>query len=113
MYEIEEKEIAGKKAAVIVASGIVVKNAEDGLDLLGNCYYQGFDLVVLKQEHLPEAFFDLKTRMAGEILQKFSNYRMQLMIVGNFEQVESKSLTDFIRESNRGGAVQFVNELNV
>jgi len=56
-------------------------------------------------------FFDLKTGLAGEILQKFSNYRVKLAIVGDFEEVKSKSLRDFIRESNRGRTVNFVNSV--
>ena len=46
--------------------------------------------------------------MAGEILQKFSNYRMRLVIVGDFSALESKSLRDFIYESNKGKLVGFV-----
>lgn len=46
--------------------------------------------------------------MAGEILQKFSTYNHKLAIVGDFSGIESKSLRDFIRESNRTGRILFV-----
>lgn len=46
--------------------------------------------------------------MAGEILQKFSNYRMPLAIIGDFSGLDSKSLKDFIRESNKNKHVSFV-----
>ena len=39
--------------------------------------------------------------MAGEILQKFSNYRVRLAIVGDFTPYSSKSIKDFIYESNK------------
>ena len=45
--------------------------------------------------------------MAGEILQKFSNYRMKLAIIGEFEKYKSKSLKAFITESNRGNLIFF------
>ncbi|HUX96186.1 MAG TPA: DUF4180 domain-containing protein [Bacteroidales bacterium] len=48
---------------------------------------------------------------AGEISQKFSNYRMKLAIIGDFSETGSKSLNDFIRESNRGGTICFVKSL--
>jgi len=73
-----------------------------------NCVYQGASKMILHQENIVPAFFDLKSRLAGDILQKFSNYRVQLAIVGDFTKVESKSLGDFIRESNRQGRVIFV-----
>jgi hypothetical protein len=46
--------------------------------------------------------------MAGEILQKFSNYRVKLAIVGDFSKYSSKSLADFIYESNKGKHINFV-----
>ena len=53
-------------------------------------------------------FFDLKNGIAGEILQKFSNYRVSLIIVGDFSKYASKSLNDFIYESNKGRHINFV-----
>jgi hypothetical protein len=46
--------------------------------------------------------------MAGEILQKFSNYRVRLAVVGDFERHTSKSVRDFIHESNQGKQVNFL-----
>lgn len=39
--------------------------------------------------------------MAGQILQKFSNYCVGLAIIGGFSKYKSKSLNDFIYESNK------------
>ena len=49
--------------------------------------------------------------MAGDILQKFSNYKMRLAIIGSFSY-ESKSLKDFIYECNKGKLVNFVKTLS-
>lgn len=57
------------------------------------------------------AFFDLKNGMAGELLQKYSNYRMQFAIVGDFSKYTSKSIQDFIYESNKVGHISFVSSL--
>ncbi len=100
---------AGDKAvAEVISDTIIVHNTEDALDLLGNVYYQGFDCLVLHQKNITPDFFDLKNKMAGDILQKFSNYRMRLAIVGDFSTFTSKSLRDFIYESNRGKHIHFV-----
>ncbi len=88
--------------------GEVIADAADFLDLTANCSSR---TVALEAEHLAEGFFDLTTRMAGEILQKVSNYRLRLIILGDFGRVESRALQDFIRESNRTGQVVFVADL--
>lgn len=96
------------KIAEVLEDGVIVHDAEDALDLMGNLYYQGFDSMILHQKNITEAFFDLKNKMAGEILQKFSNYRMRLVIVGEFAHLPSQSLQDFIFESNKGKQVNFL-----
>ncbi len=95
--------------AEIVTDNLVIRHVEDGIDLIGNVYYQGFDKVIIYEENITPQFFDLSTKMAGEILQKFSNYRIQLAIVGHFEVYQSKSMKDFIFESNKLGQINFVN----
>jgi len=57
-------------------------------------------------------FFDLKTGFAGEILQKFSNYKVKLAIIGDFSSFTSKSLRDFILESNKHGHINFVSTID-
>ena len=104
----EFREIADTGIVEIVAQGIVINTVEDGTDLLGNAYYQGYEKLILHKENITPDFFDLKTKLAGEILQKFSNYRVRLVILGDFSNVESKSLQDFIRESNKGKLVNFL-----
>ena len=97
--------------AELSADEIIIRNADDALDLLGNVYYQGFDAMILHQKNITPDFFDLQNKMAGEMLQKFSNYRMRLVIVGDFAHFDSRSLQDFIRESNQGKTVNFVTSL--
>jgi hypothetical protein len=109
--KIEEHNINNIKIAEILSEAIIIHTSQDGLDLLGNLYYQGFDKVVIQEGNLTPDFFDLRTGIAGEILQKFSNYRVQLAIVGDYSKYNSKSLTDFIYESNQGRHINFVNSM--
>jgi hypothetical protein len=95
--------------AEIVADELIINNVEDGVDLIGNIYYQGFDKAIVYEKNITPLFFDLSTKIAGEILQKFSNYRMRLAIVGDFSKYPSKSMSDFISESNQHGQINFVN----
>ncbi len=105
---IKTHEINGSQIAEIISDEILIEKRQDGLDLMGNVYYQGFDTIILHKQNLTQDFFDLKNGMAGEILQKFSNYRMRLVIVGDFSEFDSQSLKDFIYESNQGKQVNFL-----
>lgn len=109
---IQPRKINDTQIAEIISDKIIIQNVEDALDLLGNAYYQGFDKMIIYQKNLTLDFFDLKNKMAGEILQKFSNYRIHLAIVGDFSKFSSKSLNDFIFESNKGKHVNFVASIN-
>jgi len=91
--------------------GPKINTVEDAVDLLGNADYQGAQRIVIHQSQLHPDFLELKSGLAGEILQKFSNYRMQLAIVGDFRNISSKSLRDFIYESNKQGRIFFVETL--
>jgi len=105
---IQSHQIGDSNIAEIISDKVLVQSTDDGLQLLGDMYYSGFDAIILHSKNITPEFFDLKTGMAGEILQKFSNYRMRLFIVGDFSQVTSKSLADFFRESNNGKLVNFI-----
>lgn len=101
----------GNEIVVEVKTDRVLKELHDFIDILGNSYYLQSIGVVLHSENLHNDFFELKTKLAGDILQKFSNYRQKLAIIGNFDNIKSKSLNDFIRESNEFGKISFVNSL--
>ncbi|MEJ2903677.1 DUF4180 domain-containing protein [Pedobacter panaciterrae] len=96
------------RIAEVVSDKVLIKNPEEGLQLLADLYYQDVDRIILQEQNICTEFFDLKTGIAGEILQKFSNYRVRLAIVGDFSKYQSKSMKDFIYESNKGKQVNFV-----
>ncbi|MNU77864.1 hypothetical protein D3C71_674470 [compost metagenome] len=107
----ESHTINNIQIAEVLSEELIIQTAEDGLDLLGNLYYQGFDRIIIYSKNITPAFFDLKNGLAGEILQKFSNYRIRLVLVGDFSSHTSKSITDFIFESNNGKQVNFLNSV--
>lgn len=111
--ELKIHEFATTRIAEIISETIVIKTFQDGLDLLGNLYYQDFETVILHEKNITPDFFDLKTKMAGEILQKFSNYRVRLAVVGDFSKYQSKSIQEFILESNKGKQVVFVDSVEM
>ena len=57
---------------------------------------------MLPVRRLPADFFRLETRIAGNMLQKLTNYRMKCAIVGDISAAgRQRALRDFVRESNQ------------
>lgn len=100
-------ELAAASGGLERVTQFVITSGRDAIDLVGNASYQGYEAVLLRADQLAPEFFDLSTGLAGEVLQKFSNYGMRLGIVGELANVGSESLRAFIRESNRNGQIVF------
>ncbi len=94
--------------AEIISDKIVISDVQDALDLMAECDYQGSRKIIINKKNIIPGFFNLSTGIAGEILQKFSTYKVQLAIVGDFSQYTGKNMRDFIYESNKTGKVIFV-----
>ena len=97
--------------AELISDNIEINDTQDALDLMANSTYNEANKIIVHEKNITPEFFDLKTGLAGEILQKFSNYKVQLAIIGDFSKYESKSLRDFIYESNKSGRIIFVNSV--
>ena len=108
---IELKEHNGYQIAELVSDDIEIRNSQDAVDLMGNCSYQGATKIIIRERNLTPDFFELRTGIAGEILQKFSTYDVQLAIIGDFEKYPGKSLQNFIYESNKYKRINFVSSL--
>lgn len=106
----QTREVNGHKIAIMEGGGVLIADPQGALDMMMTVKYEtgGVDALVIKKEEIAEDFFKLSTRLAGEVLQKFINYNTKLAIVGDFSGYTSKSLADFIRESNRGKDIFFV-----
>ena len=97
--------------AEITDKNYIVNDAQDILNLMADVGMNNCNRIIIHENNLNKDFFDLKTRLAGEILQKFSNYKFKLAIIGDFSKYKSKSLQDFIRECNRGKMILCVENI--
>lgn len=103
--KIEKIEIgfSGEPIAVVRGDEIVIADVQSALDLMATVRYETDSFrIVLNKSMINESFFDLKTRLAGEIFQKFINYGVKMAIVGDFSAYTSKSFQDFVYECNKG-----------
>ena len=106
-------ELSGCRLWLCAADGPALAAERDAVDILGEALGAGIEWVVIPVARLAPAFLDLKTRLAGEALQKFVTYGRRVVILGDVSEAvaASDALRDFVRESNRGRHVWFAQDL--
>ncbi len=108
-WELEKAARGGAEVAVLRGASPPIADVNEAVDLIMEAKHElGCDNLAAAREAFADSFYVLSSRLAGEILQKFVNYRMRLAIFGDFSSYTSKPLQDFIRESNRGQSVFFL-----
>lgn len=99
----------GTQIAVLNEDEVLIYDVQSALDVMATMRYEyGCHDLIVNKSAIAEAFFDLRTGLAGDILQKFINYQTRLAIVGDFSRYTSGALKDFIFESNKGQHFYFV-----
>jgi Domain of unknown function (DUF4180) len=92
------------------ADSIVLSDEQSALEFIMSLSSEtGSNRIALNtKDGIPEEFFNLSTKLAGGILQKFINYKIKFAIFGVFSSYTSKPLKDFIYECNKGNNIFFV-----
>jgi hypothetical protein len=82
----------------------------DSSALISLAFEHQADLVAIPVERLSESFFKLASGVAGDLVQKFVNYRIRLAILGDVSAplANSNALRSFVYEANRGDQLWFV-----
>lgn len=105
---IEENNI---KIAVVNSDDILITDVQSALDFMATIQYEtDCNRIILNKSAICEEFFHLKTKLAGEILQKFVNYNVRIAIIGDFSAYTSNSLKDFMYECNKGKDIFFLSD---
>ncbi len=87
------------------ASRVSIRSAKDISHALSACLEQG-GLVLTEGDLCPE-FFDLRSGLAGELLQKFVNYRARLAIVVPDPRAYGERFSELAYEHRTHGLVRF------
>ena len=99
--------------ANVESSELLINDVQSALDLMATVRYEtDCDRMIINKSAISEDFFDLSTKLAGDILQKYINYQMKIAVVGDFSVYKSKSLKDFIYECNNGKDIFFLPDEN-
>ena len=107
-------ELGGVPVAEFPKTGAELKGDTQAIQLISEASACQPALIVIPVERLSADFFRLKTRVAGEILQKFVTYRKRVAILGDISAhlKESSAFRDFVYECNTGSAIWFVATLD-
>jgi hypothetical protein len=105
--------IANVQVFVCPADGACLAEDHALSDLIGELFSCGTKLVAIPLPRLGPDFLKLASGVAGHVLQKLVNYHFQVAMLGDVSAPAAASapLRDFIRESNRGRTVWFVDDL--
>ncbi len=81
----------------------LLRSPEDVTDLIGACFENGADLLLLYPPNLTEHFFDLSSGEAGPILQKLRQYHIKLAVVLSPDGPQPSTMfRELLKEENKG-----------
>ncbi len=103
-------ELHGVRVFELAAGEARLRTYADAVDILSKTFENHATVMVIPVQCLDDEFFQLRTRIAGELLQKFVQYQRCVAIVGDISRhlAESSALRAFVNESNRGKDVWFL-----
>lgn len=95
---------------VVLTWSSPLRTERDATDVIGDAFGAQAEIVMIPVDCLDDDFFDLSTRIAGDVLQKFVNYQLRVAIVGDISRhlEASSALRAFVAESNRGTQLWFL-----
>jgi hypothetical protein len=86
-------------------SGISLRTFDDIGGAIGACL--SADGLILTEDALGPRFFDLRTGLAGEALQKFVNYRVRVAIVVSNPDLHGERFVELVHEHSTHPTVRF------
>jgi hypothetical protein len=105
-------ELHGFRILECPADGPKLRSGRDATEVLSEAFSHHANVIVIPISRFDDDFFELKTRIAGEVISKFVVYGMHTAIIGDITAKvnESSSLKAFVAECNRGSSVWFLKD---
>jgi hypothetical protein len=99
----------GHKFLIAADRGISIQSRDDIGNAVGASLGRG---LILLENDLGSDFFDLRTGLAGELIQKFVNYRTRVAIVVAIPDVHGARFSELAYEHATHPTVRFVRSLD-
>lgn len=90
-----------KKYIELISSQTPLNTEQDAVDLVALCREHDLDFLMLHGEALSEDFFNLRTGVAGRMMQKFITYSVKTAVVIPDPSVNKGRFKEMVTESNR------------
>ena len=95
-----------RKIVIASDSGIAIRSFDDITDAVGACL--GKAGLILTEDDLSPEFFDLSSRLAGELLQKLVNYKVRTAIIVPNPHAHGGRFAELAYEHRSHGVIRFV-----
>ena len=107
-------QLGDRTVLVLDASGDDFDAEHLANDLVGLAWGHEATVVAVPAGALPDRFYDLRSGLLGDVTQKFANYRLHLVVVGDIADyiASSKAFRDYAYEANKGRTLWFVPDLD-
>ena len=96
----------GRKILIASDSGISIRSIGDISDAIAASY--GTDGLILTENDLAQEFFDLRSGLAGELFQKFINYKLRMAIVLPDPEAYGERISELAYEHKAHDMIRFV-----
>lgn len=88
--------------AECVAKQKIITIEQDAVNLIGLCGYHHTNNLLLYADNVDDRFFELKSTLAGNVLQKFMNYYMRVAMIMKDDLSDNKRFKEMALETNKG-----------
>jgi len=95
-----------RRILVASDSGISIRSISDISDALGACI--GAEGLIVTENDLAPEFFDLRSGLAGELFQKFTNYNLRVAIVLPDPEAYGERFSELAYEHRSHSMIRFV-----
>lgn len=95
---------------ILPTDGELIGTERDATDLIGQAWGLKLDYFAIPTVRMLPDFFDLSSGLAGAFIQKFVQYNLPLIFIGDLsaEMESSQALRDFVAECGASDKVRFV-----
>jgi Domain of unknown function (DUF4180) len=94
-----------RKIIIAADSGIAIRSLEDISDALGKCF--GTEGLIVTEKDLSPEVFNLRTGIAGELFQKFTNYQLRLAIILQDPKAYGERFSELVYEHKKHPMIRF------
>lgn len=99
-YQVIEKD--NKRYIKCASAETLLRTEKDALDFIAASFENNTPLMLIHEEALSEDFFNLRTGLAGTVLQKFMNYHIKVAAIISNEEKLNHRFREMVLEANKG-----------